>query len=165
MDQYFTKHWKSLQNGLYWSFGFFVLFNFFFFSFFSPFFRFFLQTYTVVTGEGGKSSRFNPSSSKIYNCQKKKKKEAIGLVSGLFTENSWPSPKGPVSSPTKRRRSLTATPLAVYQHLMKVRGKQQWTLTPPSPLLYSIEFPYSKHIHFFFKQLSDSKVPHPHKEK
>lgn len=68
--------------------GFLFCLIFSFFLFFPPFLGFFLQTYTVVTGEGGKRSRFNPSSSKIYNCQKKKKKEAIGLVSGLFTENS-----------------------------------------------------------------------------
>lgn len=144
--------------------GFLFCLIFSFFLFFPLFLGFFYKLILWSQGRVGKVLDLTPHLPKFTTVQKKKK-EAIGLVSGLFTENSWPSPKGPVSSPTKRRRSLTATPLAVYQHLMKVRGKQQWTLTPPSPLLYSIEFPYSKHIHFFFKQLSDSKVPHPHKEK
>lgn len=70
MDQYFTKHSKSLQNGLYWSFGF--LFCFFFFWFF---FLFFLQTYTVWSQDGGvgKGLDLTPHLPKFTSVQKKKK--------------------------------------------------------------------------------------------
>lgn len=70
-----------------------------------------------------------------------------------------------MSSPTERRRSDCHTAPSA----LGGKGKTMLNLQslPCPPLPYSTVFPYSKHIHFSFsvKQLSDLKVPHPHKEK
>lgn len=146
MDQYFTKHSKSLQNGLYWSF-----FSLLLFFFLRVFFFFFKQTYTVWS-QGRERSRFIPPPPKFTSVRRKKKKKAIGLVSGFFTKNSWPSPKGPEVCLQQKGGVLW-----LPHHLLSVSiwwgggEKKSWTSNPSLTLPpNSIIFPYSKRIHLFF---------------
>lgn len=108
-------------------FFFLFLFVWFCWIFFCFVFVFCFFFYKLILSRGRERSGFSPPFSKIYKCQEKKTK-AIGLVSGFFTKNSWPSPKGPeVCLLPQKGGVLTATRLR--QH-WEERGKQCWIFSP-----------------------------------